>query len=65
MLRAEYEVVLEDWLRTGIIEELPMSQRDEGHYLPHRHVVKENSTTKLRHVFDASAREQGRPSLIQ
>jgi len=64
-LRAEYEEVLEDWLRTGIIEEVPMSQRDEGHYLPHRPVVKENSTTKLRPVFDASAREQGRPSLNQ
>jgi hypothetical protein len=58
-LRAEYEDVLENWLRTGIIEEVPMSQRDEGHYLPHRPVVKENSTTKLRAVFDASAREQG------
>jgi hypothetical protein len=55
-LRAEYEEVLEDWLQTGIIEEVPMSQRDEGHYLPHRPVVKENSTTKLRPVFDASAR---------
>jgi len=64
-LRAEYEEVLEDWLRTGIIEEMPLSQRDEGHYLPHRPVVKENSTTKLRPVFDASARGQGRPSLNQ
>jgi hypothetical protein len=54
-LRAEYEEVLEDWLQTGIIEEVPMSQRDEGHYLPHRLVVKENSTTKLRPVFEASA----------
>jgi hypothetical protein len=27
-LRAEYEEVLEDWLRTAIIEEVPMSQRD-------------------------------------
>ena len=64
-MRAEYEEVLEDWLRTGIIEEMPLSQRDEGHYLPHRPVVKENSTTKLRPVFDASARGQGRPSLNQ
>jgi len=65
MLRAEYEEVLEDWLRTGIIEEVSMSQRDEGHNLPHRPVVKENSTTKLRPVFDTSAQEQGRPSLNQ
>jgi len=65
MLRAEYEEVLEVWLRTGIIEEVPMSQRDEGHYLSHRPVVKENSTTKLRPVFDASAQEHGRLSLNQ
>jgi hypothetical protein len=64
MLRAEYEEVLEFWLRTGIIEEVPMSQRNEGH-LPHRPVVKENSTTKLRPVFDASTQEHGRLSLNQ
>jgi hypothetical protein len=64
MLRAEYEDVLEDWLRTGIIEEVPMSQRDERH-LPHRPVVKEYSTIKLRPVFHASARGQGRPLLKQ
>jgi hypothetical protein len=52
-------------LRTGIIEEVPMSQREAGHYLPHRPAVKENSTTKLRPVFDASARERGRSSLNQ
>jgi len=65
MLRVEYKDLLEDWLRTGVIEEVPMMQRDEGHYLPHRPVVKENSTTKLRPVFGASAQEQGRPSLNQ
>jgi len=64
MLWAEYEDIL-DWLRTGIIEEVPMSQRGEGHYLPHRPVVKGNSTTRLRPVFDASAWEQGQPSLNQ
>jgi len=61
--RAEYEEVLEDWLQKGIIDEVPMSQRNKGHYLPHRYVVKENSTTKLRPVFDASAREPGSSSL--
>ena len=55
MLWTEYEEVLEDWLKTGIIEEVPMLQRDEGHYLPHQPVVKENSTTKVRPVFNASA----------
>ena len=38
---------------------------DEGHYLPHRPVVKESGTTRVRTVFDASARERGQPSLNQ
>ena len=64
-LQTEYEEVLADWLKMGIIEEVPMSQQDEGHYLTHQPVVKENSTTKVRPVFDASAREPGSPSLNQ
>jgi len=55
MLRTEYEEVLDDLLKTGIIEEVPMSQRDERHYLPHRPVVKENSTTRVPPVFDVSS----------
>jgi len=38
---------------------------DEGHYLTHRPVVKESGTTRVRPVFDASARERGQPSLNQ
>ncbi|GFU96681.1 integrase catalytic domain-containing protein [Trichonephila clavipes] len=33
------------------------------HYLPHRPVIKENRTSKIRPVFDASARTKGSPSL--
>ena len=33
------------------------------HYLPYRPVVKEHSTTKIRPVFDASAFQEGYPSL--
>lgn len=36
-----------------------------GHYVSHRHVVKMNSTTSVRPVFDASAREGRNPSLNQ
>jgi len=42
-----------------------MLQWDEGHYLPHRPVVKGSGTTRVRTVFDASARERGQPSLNQ
>ena len=42
-----------------------MSQWDGGHYLPHRPVVKEGGTTRVRPVFDASAKEHGQPSLNQ
>ncbi|XP_015913083.2 uncharacterized protein [Parasteatoda tepidariorum] len=33
------------------------------HYLPHRPVIKESSTTKIRPVFNASSRRKGVPSL--
>jgi hypothetical protein len=64
-LKAAYDEVFVDWLQEGIIEEIPMSQWDEGHYLPHRPVVRESGTTRVRSVFDASARERGQPSLNQ
>lgn len=51
-------------LTEGIIEQVPATEVDSfGHYLPHRHVVKKDSTTKLRPVFDASANEKNHPSL--
>jgi len=54
-----------NWLQEGIIEEVSMAQWDEGHYLPHRLVVKESGTTRVRPVFDDSARERVQPSLNQ
>ncbi|KAJ8962702.1 hypothetical protein NQ318_001099 [Aromia moschata] len=56
-----------EWEGEGIIERLGRLGPDEvnqGHYLPHRPVVKESSaTTKIRPVYDASAHEKGQPSL--
>ena len=52
-----------NWLQEDIIEEILISQWDEGHYLPHRPVVKEGGTTGVRPVFDFSAKERGQPSL--
>lgn len=59
-----YDAVLDDWLQEGIIEYVPKEEEDQwGRYLPHRHVLKENSTTKLRPVFDGSAKDKSSPSL--
>lgn len=63
--KAIYDGILKEWTQEGIIEEVPVSQWDEGHYLPHRPIFKENSTTRVRPVFDASSRERGYPSLNQ
>lgn len=60
----DYDKVLREWLAEGIIETVPEAEvADFGHYLPHRHVVKRDSTTKLRPVFDVSAKEKNHPSL--
>lgn len=64
----EYDNVLKEWFEEGIIEEVLSEEYiNNGHYLPHRHVVKLNSnTTKLRPVFDASAKTNtSEPSLNQ
>ncbi|XP_054287608.1 uncharacterized protein LOC129003337 [Macrosteles quadrilineatus] len=61
---SSYQQVLSDWEELGIIEKVNDANLEIGHYLPHRHVIKENSlTTKLRPVFDASAKEKNQPSL--
>ena len=60
-LLKHYDDIFQEQLQTGIIEEV----HDEGEcgnvtYLPHREVVKDQSvTTKVRIVFDASARLKG------
>ncbi|GFV20598.1 uncharacterized protein TNCV_776441 [Trichonephila clavipes] len=59
----EYQDVLDLWLSGKIIEEVNDDKENFVHYLPHRPVVKENNTSKIRPVFDASARTKGSPSL--
>jgi hypothetical protein len=62
----EYDRVINEQLKTGVIERAEEStpkSLGKVHYLPHREVVRpEKSTTKLRVVYDASARSNG-PSL--
>lgn len=51
----DYDAVLKMWLQQGIIERVPDEElKRPSHYLPHRAVFKDNSTTKIRPVFDAS-----------
>ncbi|GFT23079.1 integrase catalytic domain-containing protein [Trichonephila clavipes] len=54
----DYEQVLVDWEKEGIFEKIAQDEpKNDGkfHYLPHRPVFKENSTTVIRPVFDGSA----------
>ncbi|XP_054706598.1 uncharacterized protein LOC129216408 [Uloborus diversus] len=61
-----YDEVLKNWEDSGIIEEVKQCENiDSGHYLPHRPVIKESSSTPVRPVFDASARTKFSPSLNQ
>uniref|UniRef100_A0ABD2W647 Integrase catalytic domain-containing protein n=1 Tax=Trichogramma kaykai TaxID=54128 RepID=A0ABD2W647_9HYME len=62
----DYHRVLMDWLHTGIIETVSDTEASRSaYYLPHRHVVKMHSTTRIRPVFDASAKSDNGPSLNQ
>ncbi|GFV18999.1 integrase catalytic domain-containing protein [Trichonephila clavipes] len=54
----DYEQVFVDWEKEGIIEKIAQDEPKNGgkfHYLPHRPVFKENSTTEIPPVFDGSA----------
>ena len=59
----KYEAVMEEQLENGIIEELQDPSMADGQpiqYLPHHAVVRcDKDTTKLRVVYDASARSDG------
>ncbi|GFQ78018.1 integrase catalytic domain-containing protein [Trichonephila clavata] len=54
-----YNGVFENWLSLGIIERVSEAESQRVHYLPHRPVFKENSTTSLRPVFNASSYSAG------
>ncbi|XP_050505190.1 uncharacterized protein LOC126883584 [Diabrotica virgifera virgifera] len=61
-----YGQIFKEWLDENIIEEVFEEQPNRGQYLPHRPVIKPNSaSTKIRPVFDASAKEKDKPSLNQ
>lgn len=60
----DYDSVFQLWIEQGIIEVVPEKEVSQyGHYLPHRAVIKEGSTTRVRPVFDASNRDRNGNSL--
>ncbi len=63
----EYHTTIQNQLRQGIVEvvEDPDSSKSGmTHYLPHHAVIrKDKTTTKVRIVYDASAKAAGHPSL--
>ncbi|XP_018402106.1 PREDICTED: uncharacterized protein LOC108779233 [Cyphomyrmex costatus] len=62
----DYNTVLNNWLAEGIIERVPTHEvLKKSYYLPHRPVVKKEGTTRIRPVFDASAKTKNSPSLNQ
>ena len=57
-LKQEYEKIVMDQLRDGIIERVPeLPSGERIFYMPHKPVVRDNATTtKVRMVFDASCK---------
>ena len=64
-LNKQYTEVMEDYIKSGFMEKVTEDTEPEGvFYLPHHPIVKEDrATTKVRPVFDASAREKNSGSL--
>ena len=62
---SEYDAVISEQLEQGIVEIAPEKVEGKEFYLPHRTVVREEAeTTKLRIVYDTSARaHSSAPSL--
>jgi hypothetical protein len=61
-LLLQYDGVIKDQLHQGIEEVVPSPEEAEGrvHYLPHHAVIRhDRETTKLRIVYDASAKADG------
>ena len=66
-LQCKYDGVIEEMQASGIVEEVPSGEMKSSFpvfYMPHRPVVRESSlTTKVRPVFDASAKGSNGVSL--
>ena len=61
-----YNDTIQDQIKMGIVEDVPADNKHstQVHYLPHHAVIRtDKSTTKMRIVYDASAKSDGNPSL--
>lgn len=53
----KYDAIIQEQLQEGVTEEAEMPAFERKFYIPHKAVVKESAeTTKMRIVYDASAR---------
>ena len=61
----QYDAIIKEQREEGVVELAPAEPKGTEFYIPHRAVIRENAeTTKLRIVYDASARENpSQPSL--
>lgn len=60
-----YDEIIQEQLQQGVIEPAPKetSESSKVYYIPHKGVTKQDAeTTKLRIVYDASAKEPGKAS---
>lgn len=58
----DYDNVFKEWQIDGVIEQIPEEEKErKGHYI--LYVLKQNSTTQIRPVFNASARVSQLPSV--
>ena len=58
-LTSEYNAIIQDQKQSGIVEPAESPAKGVEFYLPHKPVVRETAkTTKVRIVYDASAKEQ-------
>ena len=58
-LKEKYDSVLQELEESGVVEEVPDDELESEHptfYLPHRPVLKQSGSLKVRPVFDASAK---------
>ena len=53
----EYDAIIREQLEEGVVEGTEMPAKGKEFYIPHKAVIRENAvTTKMRIVYDASAR---------